>query len=199
MSVCARLLGEVHEDEPLPHLAVHRHEAVVGLVDPEELALLKDEGAAAVEIVLPAVVLAGELPAGSTDLLGRVVGPHQLVAAVAADVVEGADLVVHAPDDDQRGARDRELLGEEAALSPELLDPPDVQPGPLEDRPRARARRTRARSSSRRTPGRFPARDSAPSRFPRGVSGIASGLLRDLQGFRHAVRSSVSFTGPCRR
>ena len=41
----ARLLGEVHEDEPLPHLAVHRHEAVVGLVDPEELALLKDEGA----------------------------------------------------------------------------------------------------------------------------------------------------------
>ena len=62
-----RLLGEVHEDEPLPHLAVHRHEAVVGPVDPEELALLKDEGAPAVEIVLPAVVLAGELPAGSTD------------------------------------------------------------------------------------------------------------------------------------
>jgi hypothetical protein len=79
------------------------------------------------------VVLAGELPAGSTDLFGRVVGPHQLVAAVAADVVEGSDLVVHATDDDQRGARDREILGEEAALSPELLDPPDVQPGPLED------------------------------------------------------------------
>src|SRR5262249_34345198 len=52
---------------------------------------------------------------------------------MAADVVEGADLVVHATDDDHRGSRDRELLREEAALSPELLDPPDVQPGPLED------------------------------------------------------------------
>src|SRR4029450_1552822 len=64
-----RLLGEVHEDESLPHLAVHRHEAVVALVDAEELALLKNEGATAVEIVLPAVILAGELPAGSADLL----------------------------------------------------------------------------------------------------------------------------------
>src|SRR5262249_55999964 len=82
---------------------------------------------------LRGVVVGGEVAAGSTDLLGRVVRPHQLVAAVAADVVEGADLVVHAPDDDQRGTRDRELLREEAPLSPELLDPPDVQPGPFED------------------------------------------------------------------
>src|SRR5262245_7563402 len=128
-----RLLGEVHEDEPLPHVAVHRHEAVVRLVDPEELALLEDVRQATVELVPPAVVLACELPARTADLLGRVVGPHQLVAAVAADVVEGADLVIHATDDDQRGIRDRELLGEEAPLSPELLDPPDVQPGAFED------------------------------------------------------------------
>jgi hypothetical protein len=128
-----RLLGEVHEDEPLPHLAVHRHEAVVGLVDPEELTLLKDEGQAAFEIVLPAVILAGELPAGSTDLLGRVVGPHQLVAAVAADVVEGADLVVHAADDDQRGARDVERLGEEAALFAGAARPVRRSARPLED------------------------------------------------------------------
>src|SRR5262249_59769665 len=57
----------------------------------------------------------------------------ELVAAVATDVVEGTDLVVHAPDDDQRGTRDREILREEAALSPELLDASDVQPSPLED------------------------------------------------------------------
>src|SRR5262249_11911220 len=106
---------------------------VLGLVDAEELTLLKDVGEPAVEIVLPPVILAGKLPAGSADLLGGVVGPHQLVAAVAAHGVEGADLVVHAPDDDQRGARDCELLGEEAALSPNLLDPPDVQPGAFED------------------------------------------------------------------
>src|SRR5262249_44257253 len=128
-----RLLGEVHEDEPLPHLAVHRHETVIGLVDPEKLALLKDEGEAPVELVRPAMVLAGELPAGSIDLLGRVIGPYELVAAVATDVVEGTDLVVHAPDDDQRGTRDREILREEAALSPELLDASDVQPSQLED------------------------------------------------------------------
>src|SRR5262249_32289129 len=59
---------------------------------------------------------------------------NELVAAVTAHVVEGADLVVHAPDDDQRGLCDRQLLGEEAALAPQLLDPSDVQPGALEDR-----------------------------------------------------------------
>ena len=96
----ARLLGEVHEDEPLPHLTVHRDEAVVRLVDPEELALLEDGRALPVEVVLPAVVLAGELPAVALRLHARVVGPDQLVAAVAADVVEGADHAVHAPHDD---------------------------------------------------------------------------------------------------
>ena len=119
---------------PCHTVAVYRDEAVVGLVDAEELALLKDVRQLAVEVVLPAVVLAGELPAGSPRLHARVVVPDQPVATVTADVVEGADLVVHAPDDDQRGLRDRELLGEVAAVSPELLDPPDVQPGPLEDR-----------------------------------------------------------------
>ena len=42
---------------------LHRHEAVVGLVEVEELALLLHEGEVALEGVAPAVVLAGELPA----------------------------------------------------------------------------------------------------------------------------------------
>src|SRR5688500_17398046 len=61
------------------------------------------------------------------------IGPDQLVAAVAADVVEGADLVVHAADDDQRRLQARDLLGEVTAFSRNLLDAPDAQPGTLED------------------------------------------------------------------
>ena len=123
---------EVHEDEPGPDIAVHRDEAVVGLVEIEELAFLLDEGAGAVESVTPAVVLAGELTRGAARLLARKVLPHQLVATVPADVVERADLISVAHDDDRR-ARDCDLSGEVAAVARELLDPSNVQPGPLED------------------------------------------------------------------
>ena len=57
----ARVLGEVHEDEAGEHVAVHRHQAVVGPVEVEELPLLLRERAGAVEPVAPPVVLAGEL------------------------------------------------------------------------------------------------------------------------------------------
>ena len=86
----ARLLGEVHEDEPGEHVAVHRDQRVVGLVEVEELALLLHERARAVEAVAPPVVLAGELARGAARLLAREVLPHELVAAVPADVVERA-------------------------------------------------------------------------------------------------------------
>ena len=101
------LLGEVHEDEAFPHLAVHGDEAVLALVQVEELALLLDEGQRALEVVTPAVVLAGELAAGAARLLARVVLPHQLVAAVAADVVEGAHPALHVAHDDDRCPRRR--------------------------------------------------------------------------------------------
>jgi hypothetical protein len=65
----ARLLGEVHEDEPGEGVAVHRHQPVVGLVEVEELALLLREGAGAVEPVAPPVVLAGELTRRPARLL----------------------------------------------------------------------------------------------------------------------------------
>jgi hypothetical protein len=82
----------------------------------------------------PGVVLAGELAAGAGRLLGGEVVPDQLVAPVPADVVEGADLPVLAPHQDQRRVRDRELLGEVAAGPGQALHPPDVEPGPFEDR-----------------------------------------------------------------
>jgi hypothetical protein len=128
-----RLVLQRDEDEARPDVAVHRDEAVVGLVQVEELTLLLHERAPAVELVLPAVVLADELAAAAARLLAREVGPYQLVAAVAADVVEGADLAVHAAHDDDRRVGERELLREVAALAGELLDAPDVQPAALED------------------------------------------------------------------
>ena len=94
------LAVEVYEDEPGPDLAVHRDEAVVGFVEIEELTFLLDEGAGAVESVTPAVVLASELTRGAARLLARKVLPHQFVAPVPADVVERADLVPVAHDDD---------------------------------------------------------------------------------------------------
>ena len=129
----AVLVVEVHEDEARPRLAPHRHEAEVGPVEVEELALLLHERQVAVEAVAPAVVLAGELPGGAADLFAGVVVPHQLVAAVAADVVEGADLAGHVAHDDDRGARRVELTREVAAVAGQLLDAADVQPGAAED------------------------------------------------------------------
>ena len=71
---------------------VHGPQSVRGLVDVEELRLLLHERQRALEVVAPAVVLAGELPAASPGLLIGKVIPHQLVSAVPADVVERPDL-----------------------------------------------------------------------------------------------------------
>ena len=111
-----------------------RHQAVAALVEVEELALLLHEGEVAVEVVAPAVVLAGELPADAAGLLLREVVPHQLVAAVPADVVERLDLAVGGAHHDDRRVGDLQLLGEVAALARKLLDAADVQPRALEDR-----------------------------------------------------------------
>src|SRR5581483_2017313 len=105
-----------------------RHQAVVGLVEVEELALLLHEVEPAVEPVPPPVVLAGELPARAVDLFTGVVLPHELVAAVPADVVEGADGAVGVAHHDHRRTRRRDLTGEVAAPTRQLLDAADVEP-----------------------------------------------------------------------
>ena len=102
-------------------------------VEVEELARLLHEGQLALEVVAPAVVLAGELPAGALDLLVGKVVPHQLVSAMTADVVEGADLLVLALHHDDRRLGGVDLLGEVAADARQLLDAGDVEPGALED------------------------------------------------------------------
>src|SRR4029077_19120114 len=114
---------------------MNRHEAVARLVEVEELALLLHERAGAVGPVSPAVVLARELAADTLRLLIGVVLPDELVAPMPAHVVERPDLPVETAGDDQRGAGDVEVLGEVAAGPGKLLDPTDVEPRPLEDRP----------------------------------------------------------------
>ncbi len=129
-----RVVGvEVHEDEPLPHLQLDPRQPVVRPVEVEELRLLLDEGQLTLGAVAPPVVLAGELAARPLRLLAGVVVPDQLVAAVAADVVEGADLPVLPPHHDDGRPGGGDLPGEVAAGAGHLLDPADVEPGPGED------------------------------------------------------------------
>ena len=80
------------------------------------------------------MVLAGEVAADPGGLLRGEVVPHELVAAVAADVVERRELVGARADDDDRGAGRVDLLGEVRADAGQLLDPADVEPALLEDR-----------------------------------------------------------------
>ena len=60
--IAKRLLGwfsvvrEVDEDESLPHVAVHAHQAVTALVQIEELFLLLHERQVAVEVVAPGMI-----------------------------------------------------------------------------------------------------------------------------------------------
>ena len=106
---------EVDEDEPVPNVAADRPQSVPLSVEIEELMRLLHERQGAFEIVAPTVVLAGELPACASDFVIRKVVPYQLVPAMAADVVEGADLLIFTFDDDDRRLGGVDLLGEVTA------------------------------------------------------------------------------------
>src|SRR5262249_7451028 len=130
----SRVLIEVYEDEPVPYIAVHRAQTVLGFVEVEELRLLPHERQGAIGVVTPAVVLADELPTHSFGFLVRKVVPHQLVTAVAADVVEGPNHLVFALDHDDRHVGGLNLFGEVAADAGQLLDTANIEPGAFEDR-----------------------------------------------------------------
>ena len=113
---------------------MHRHQSVARLVEIEELLLLLHEGEVAVQVVAPGVVLAGELAAGTGGLFPRLVVPHQLVAAVAADVVVRLHLAAAGAHHDDRGVDGRQFFGEVVALPRNLFGATDIEPGALEDR-----------------------------------------------------------------
>src|SRR5206468_6576450 len=89
---CGVVRVEVDEDEAFPRVNLHRSKPELALVEVEELVFLLDECARAVEAVAPAVVLAGELTRRTAGLFLRKVLPHELVAAMPADVVKRAHL-----------------------------------------------------------------------------------------------------------
>jgi hypothetical protein len=79
------------------------------------------------------VVLAGELATGAAGLLARIVIPHQLVAAVTTDVVEGVHLTVGAPDHHDRCSGRGDLPGKVGPGAGDLFHPADIEPGAGED------------------------------------------------------------------
>ena len=119
---------KVHEDEPLPNLALNASESVLLLVEVEELAFLLNESELAFEVEAPGVVLALELAAHPAGLVAGVFVPNQLIAAMAADVVECVDPVIPGADDDDRRSGGVDLLSEVAPLPRNLLDAADIQP-----------------------------------------------------------------------
>src|SRR5262249_16734528 len=129
-----RLLREVHEDEASPNIALDGNEAVLVLVEVEELALLLNERERALEVVAPPVVLARELPADALGCLAREVVPHELVPAVTAHVVKGPDLSLLVADNDDRRVGGCDVLREVAPDARKPFDPTDVEPCALEDR-----------------------------------------------------------------
>ncbi len=166
-----RVVGiEVDEDEPLPRVDRDGGQPVVLGVEVEELRLLLHEGQLPFHGVTPAVVLAGELPAGATRLLARVVVPDQLVATVAAHVVEGADAAVGTADDDNGGPGGVELLGEVAARNGAAARPGRRSATSGRRSPCARARSARRRWSPHTTRARCPTPGSARSNYLRWAS-----------------------------
>ena len=120
-----RLVGEAQEDEALPGLGPDGRQAegleaevveVLGVLGPEELP---------VEVVDPGVV--GALEADGLAALPLL---HR-GAPMAADVVEGADHVVAAADEDHALAE--EVAQDEAPRLRQLLGPADRDPVPEED------------------------------------------------------------------
>src|SRR5690606_36656674 len=110
------------------YVAVNGNQAVAALVEVEELPLLLHERQVAVEVVAPRAVLAGELAADPAGLFQRHVVPHQLVAAMPADVVVRLHLTGGGAHHDDRGVDDLHFLGEVAALTWNLFDATDIEP-----------------------------------------------------------------------
>src|SRR5262249_60314669 len=101
---------------------MHRAEPICASVDIEELRLLLHIGQRTEEVIAPPVVLAGELATRPPGFLVWEIVPHQLVSAVPADVVEAANHIVLALDDDHRRAGGLDLFSEVAADPGQLLD-----------------------------------------------------------------------------
>ena len=123
-----RLGRQIDEDEALPDARVDRGEAVLPLVEAEEILLVRHADQRAGVAVDPVVEVAVEA-AGARALLVQ----HQRVAAVGADVVEGAHHTVRAPDEQQGDLADGEVADDIVAGLRDVVHAADVDPAPAED------------------------------------------------------------------
>ena len=102
---------------------------MAGLVEIEEVLLVRDIDEVACDVVEPVVVRAEDV---RTPPRLSVV-PHHAGASVRADIVEAANLSVRAPDD-QHGCSDSwDVAGKITARLREVFNSPDVEPCPAED------------------------------------------------------------------
>lgn len=100
---------------------------MLGLVDIEETAFVGDAAQLAATTVSPAVVTA-DMNAAARHRLG-----NNQIAAMGADVVEGADLAFLVAGDQHRDAANLDFLDQEAVGLRQLFLPPHDQPGAGED------------------------------------------------------------------
>src|SRR5262245_35044173 len=92
---------EAHEDHADVDLELDRHEAVLAAIELREGIGRADAAVAAVEVVGPAVVHAGQEPGAAAAL-----ALHDRMRAVAADVVEGAQRAVGPAHDEAPAAEE---------------------------------------------------------------------------------------------
>ena len=119
--------GVLVDEHPVGELlAAHRHQRVRAHVEPDEVTLVAQVHQLTVERVGPAVVGADETVAASRVRL------HQRCAAMAAGVVERADLPVLATHDQDR--RTGPVPEHEAAGVRQLVGMAGVEPGALPER-----------------------------------------------------------------
>ncbi len=115
---CVRI--ERHEHESLPRRRLRRDQPVVGGVEVDERLRVASPPQAAIEVIGPSMIWTLE-PDEPTCRIGA-----DLRSPVAAYVMERADHVILAPDDDE--ALPRDLRDEEAARPVDVLLPGNTHP-----------------------------------------------------------------------
>ena len=122
-----RLRRQVDEEEALPDVEMHGCQAELLLLHAVEVLFVRDPPELAFHVERPRVVLAAE-PAPA----GALLVPYQLVASVRAHVMEGPDLLVLAANDQDRRLADGDVADHVVAGLGDVLDAPNVDPGPAE-------------------------------------------------------------------
>ena len=113
---------EVYEDQPLPYIHGNRAQCEVVFVEIEEIGLIGDAHQAAVVVVHPAVEFADVVLPTATLI------PHQLVASMSADIVEGAYVAAVVAGHQEVGVTNLDMAVAEIARLRNVVRVTDLQP-----------------------------------------------------------------------